>query len=169
MPTAPSFADFTRLSEPYIKNGKYYIDVQNPKTLTKRSVRFYDDAEYAKAYGKKESGPLETRAWKNLRHARGFDNGPILVIRNIKPADEDWLKLSCARYAVGIGWHIVSTDTLPLDAPSHLKYLFLSWEEFRLGDDEHIKSPTELSKILEKKAKNHEFVRFPQNSTPSAS
>ena len=49
---APSFQAMTILSEPYTKNGKSYIDVRNEKTKTIRSVRWYDDKEYARAYGK---------------------------------------------------------------------------------------------------------------------
>lgn len=98
------------MKEQYVKGGKYYVDVKNPKTGTIRSVRWYTDAEFAKNYGKKfEEG--EDRGWDGLKHARGFDKGPILVIRGARSTDEEWLKHSCARYAVGIGWHIVSTDT----------------------------------------------------------
>ena len=45
----------------------------------------------------------------------------ILVIRGNKAADEDWLRESVARYAVGIGWYIASTDIFPDDAPEHLR------------------------------------------------
>lgn len=124
---APSFKDFPIVKEQYVKGGKYYVDVKNPKTGTVRSVRWYTDAEFAKK--------LEDKGWDGLKHARGFDKGPI---RGARSTDEEWLKHSCARYAVGIGWHIVSTDTFPEDAPKHLKYLILGWDEFRNGDDRHI-------------------------------
>ena len=42
---APSFKDFPIVKEQYVKGGKYYVDVKNPKTGT--------DAEFAKNYGKK--------------------------------------------------------------------------------------------------------------------
>lgn len=154
---APSFKEFAIVKEQYIKNGKYYVDVKNPKTGTVRSVRWYSESEYAKNYGKQEK---VNDGWDGLKHARGFDNGPILVIRNNKSADEEWLKRSCARYAVGIGWHIVSTDTFPEDTPQHLKFLLLGWQEFRDGDDRHMKKPTELAAILDKKAKNKEWVNI---------
>lgn len=154
---APSFKDFPIVKEQYTKNGKYYVDVKNPKTGTIRSVRWYTDAEFTKNYGKKfEEG--EDKGWDGLKHARGFDKGPILVIRGARSTDEEWLKSSCARYAVGIGWHIVSTDTFPADAPKHLKYLLLGWNEFRNGDDRHMKKPNELAAILDKKAKNKEWI-----------
>jgi hypothetical protein len=80
------------------------------------------------------------------------------VVRNNKPADEDWLKLSAARYATGIGWYFPSTTTLPNDAPSHFKYLLLGWNEFRDGDDNHMKKPSDIMAILSKKASKKEWV-----------
>lgn len=56
---APSFKDFPIVKEQYVKGGKYYVDVKNPKTGTVRSVRWYTDAEFAKNYGKKfDFGPF---------------------------------------------------------------------------------------------------------------
>ena len=155
---APSFQAMKFVSEVYIKNGKQYIDVKNEKTGNTRSVRWYTDTEFAKNYGKKlEDG--EDKGWNNLKHTRGFDKGPILVIRGTLSTDEKWLKTSCARYAVGIGWHIISTDIFPADAPAHFKYLLLSWDEFKV-DDRHAKKATELAEILNKKAKNKEWIKI---------
>ena len=155
MPTAPSFKDYKCLSEPFSKNGKMYIRVEHPNTHNTRDVRWYSDTEYAKIYGKQE---VKQDGWDNLKFTRGFSKGPILVIRNVRPADEEWCKASCARYAVGIGWHIVSTDTIPDDAPKHFKFLLLGWNEFRLGDDRHMKSPNALSEILDAKARKKEWI-----------
>lgn len=156
MPLAPSFATFERLSEPFYENGKYYMNVRNPKTKTERKVRWYTDNEYAKAYGNKLHSD---DGFDGLKHARGFDNGPILVIRGNRADDEEWLRASVARYAVGIGWHIVSTDTFPEDAPKHLKYLLLGWQE-AIIDERHMKKPADLSKLLSEKAQRKEWVKF---------
>lgn len=155
---APSFKDFSIMKEQYIKNGKQYVDVKNPRTGTIRSVRWYTEVEFAKNYGKKLE-ENEDKGWNNLKHTRGFDKGPILVIRGTLSTDEEWLKTSCARYAVGIGWHIISTDTFPVDAPTHFKYLLLSWDEFKM-DDRHAKKATKLAEILNKKAKNKEWIKI---------
>jgi hypothetical protein len=40
---APSFVNFTKLSEPFESGGKMYIKVQNPSTKTIRTVRWYED------------------------------------------------------------------------------------------------------------------------------
>lgn len=156
MPVAPSFQSYKQITEtPFPKNGKLYVTVEHPNTKNHRDVRWYSDIEYAKVYGKK---PAATANYGGLKHARGFDNGPILIIRRNRPEDEEWLCQSIARYAVGIGWYIVSTDSLPKDAPNHFKYLLLSWDEFRDGED--MKKPEELTKILNEKMINREWFNI---------
>ena len=151
VPTAPSFQDYEFLSEPFAKNNKLYISVRNPKTGNKREVRWYSEEEYAKQYGKKETIPDHTKAFPNLKRVRGFANGPILVVRGDKNEDEDWLRESPARYAMGIRWYFASDDALPTSIPAHLNLIPLAWEEFRSGDDQHMKAPEELSKIINQK------------------
>lgn len=159
MPVAPSFEDYKRISvEPFTKNGKYYVTVEHSKTGNRRDVRWYSESEFAKAYGKKI---LDTdRGYDNLKHMRGFDNGPILVIRGNKAVDEEWLRASAAQYIVGVGWYFASTEVLPTDAPANFKYLLLGWKEFINGDERHQKSPAELSTLLDVKARKKEWVKF---------
>ena len=136
MPTAPSFCNYKVItSTPFVKNGKSYITVEHPKTGNRRDVRWYTDAEYAKLYN--------VKAEINLKKARGFSNGPILLIRNAKPSDTEWLYKSNARYATDVGWYIVSTEELPADAPKHFKYFILTWDEFQMA--------TPISSILKQK------------------
>lgn len=153
MPTAPSFKDFKRLSEPFCKGGKMYIKVEHPSTHNERDVRWYNDIEYAKNYGRHEK---QVDGFDNLKKVRGFEKGPILVVRGVRgPADEEYLKKSIARYAMGIGWHFISTDNLPTDAPKHFKYILLSWNEAKLGDDRHIKNPKDLATIINAKVRDN--------------
>lgn len=157
MATAPSFATYKRLSDPYEKNGKMYIDVEHPNTKNKRSVRWYFEKEAAKVCGKKAE---ITTGCKNLKRVRGFSKGPILVIRGVRTKeDEEWCQLSNARYAVGIGWHIVSEEQLPADYPSNFKFLLLGWNEAAL-DETHLKSASTLANILSAKEKKGEYVSF---------
>lgn len=149
MPTAPSFQNFTLMTEPFYKKDKLYIKVQNPKTKTIREVRWYSDSEYAKTYGKQE----QTNGFVNLKQARGFSKGPILCVRNVvTPIDLEWLQASIARYAVGIEWYFTSTDVIPSDVPAHFKLVPLDWEEFCLNDDFHMKDFKTLATIIKKKA-----------------
>lgn len=159
MPIAPSFQAYKQISaEPFYKNGKLYITVEHPKTKNQRDVRYYSDAEYAKAYGKKLSSTDD--GFNNLKSARGFEKGPILVIRRNRPEDEEYLRKSIARYAVGIGWYIASTDNFPEDAPPHFKYLLLNWEEFKGKDERHMREPAEISAILQQKQTKKEWFNI---------
>ena len=162
MAVAPSFKDFERLTEPFAENGKWYIVVKHPNTGNSRKVRWYSELEYAKNYANKLTEEEKTGI-PNLKTIRGFAKGPIVVIRNIKnSADEAWCEHSVARFAVGIGWHFVSTDTLPDEIPSHLKFTLLNWDEFRDNDETHMKTPDALAAIIDKKIKNKEFFAFNQ-------
>lgn len=163
---APSFQVMTILTEtPYLKNGKKYVDVKNEKTGTVRSVRWYSQEEYNKAYGKKDKNSSFGKPYPNgLQAARGFKDGPILLIRNDFPKDKAWLERSVARYAVDFGWYIASTDRLPASAPSNFKYLLLSWNEIRDPSDptNNTQLPrSEIVKIIAQKVKNKEYITFP--------
>lgn len=173
---APSFKDYEVVSEQYIKNGKVYIDIKNPKTQHIRSARWYSEKEFVKVYGSKSlksAGAADSlpstssnssaldEAWEHyytplgspyFKHCRGFDNGPILVIRNIKSSDETWLIHSEARFAQGIGWYIASTTPIPSDIPSHFKLIPLTWDEYKL-DETHVKRPSELKQLISMKAR----------------
>ena len=155
---APSYQKYKVIGEPYAKGEKMYIKLEHPNTHNVREARWYNELEYAKAYGKQE----KEDGFDNLRQVRGFADGPILAIRNVRPEDEEWLKSSCARFAVGIGWHIVSTDEFPNDAPEHFKYLLLGWNEASL-DERHMKAPAILAKILSDKARKGEYVDMKGN------
>ena len=132
MLTAPSFQDFPRESEPYIKNGKQYVDVKNPKTGTVRSVRLYTEKEYNKAYPTAKvsaelSKEIEADKLESLKKARGFSAGPITLVST---ADEKFLSKSNARYATDIGWYIVSTEKVPENVPADWKEKEYTWEMF---------------------------------------
>lgn len=157
---SPSFASYRIISkEPFIKGANYYITVEHPETGNQRDCRWYNDTEFAKTYGNKIIDI--TKAIPDMKHAYGFDNGPILVIRNQKISDENWLRqVAKANYVPGIGWYITSRDILPKSAPPHLKYLLLTFAEFRGTDDHHMKKPSEIANILKTKAMNKEWIIF---------
>ena len=159
MNVAPSFAKYEIIGEPFLKSGKNYVRARNPDSGKERDIRVYTDDEYKKQYpdAKKEA---KDKPFTMMKHARGFDKGPILVIRRNRPEDEPWLRASVARYAMGIGWYIASEDTFPDDAPKNFKYLLLSFDEFKDGDDYHMKKPEDLEKILDNKARNREWFNI---------
>ena len=151
MPTAFPIQVNVYQSVPKTKNNKLYITVKNPRTGNQRDVRWYSDEEFAKQFTIKDAVPDHTKGFPGLKQARGFANGPILVVRGDKNEDEDWLRESPARYAMGIRWYFASDDALPTSIPAHFNLIPLAWEEFRDGDDQHMKSPEELSKLLNQK------------------
>ena len=108
---APSFVTYKVLTEtPFLKNGKLYITVEHPNTHNSRDVRWYSQEEYNKAYGKKDKNSSFGKYRENgLQTARGFKDGPILLIRNDSPKDKQWLEDSVARYAVDFGWYYFLT------------------------------------------------------------
>lgn len=157
---APSFQSYTMLTpEPFAKGDKLYVTVRHPTTGNSRNVRWYTDTEYRRAYGGANKSKEEKDGFAGLAVARGFKQGPILLIRNWKPSDEAWLGHSVARYAVDVGWYIASTDQLPAEYPSHFRFLLLTWKEFSL-DERHMKSQSELSKIIREKERRKEYVTF---------
>lgn len=132
--TAPSFKDFERVSEPYTKAGRLYVDVKHPNTGNVRSVRLYTEQEFAKAYkqacatsGSASAGPVKRHGAVDLKKARGFSAGPITLI---KTKDEEFLNKSNARYACDIGWYFVSTEEIPA-LPSDAQTKLMTWEEFK--------------------------------------
>ena len=155
---APSFQTYKLITEqPFTKNGKQYVTVEHPNTHNHRDVRWYTEAEYAKAYGRAAANKSkEVNGFAGLQVCRGFARGPIMLIRNTTAADEPWLGASIARYATDVGWYVASTDSFPINFPKHFRFLFLSWEEF-CQDETHAKSPEELKKIIRAKEKNNEY------------
>ena len=132
--TAPSFTNFERVSEPYEKNKKMYVDVKHSNTGNVRSVRLYTEKEYNKIYGG-SAGSASAEAPKrhlgvvDLKKARGFSMGPITLITT---KDKEFLNKSNARYACDVGWYFVSTEEIPA-LPSDAKTKLMTWEEFNGG------------------------------------
>ena len=132
---APTFTDYERVSEPYEKNKKMYIDVRNPKNNKLRTVRAYTSGEWNKAFLK----PIVQQLGYNsldeyfssdvAKKARGFSEGPITIL---KTADEDWLsRTPQCYYGVDVGWYITSTNTMPDKVPDDLTCSQMTWEEFK--------------------------------------
>ena len=98
MPVAPSYQSLKILSNPYKKGSKFYIKVETRAGLEKE-VRFYTDTEYRSQW------PLE--GFSNLPQVFGFkedSSDPLLILRNVRPEDEEFLNSSPARFATFLGW-----------------------------------------------------------------
>lgn len=146
---APAFQSYLILSKsPFMKETKLYITVLNQKTKTKRDVRYYNDSEYAKMYGTKISSPTPD-----------FSKGPILVVRNYKLEDEEYLRKAQTQYFIGAGYYFTSGQILPADAPPHFRYLLLSWKEI----NQILDKPSKIAKLLDNKANEGKWIKFIQS------
>ena len=162
MSVAPMFQKWPITCGVYIKNGRRYVKVRNPKTGAEREVRWYTESGFLNdTPANADDGPDTTKPFDMLKHARGFDNGPILIIRGYTQEDEDWLGHSVARFAVDVGWYIVSTDTMPADFPKHFRFLLLSWDEFHMeGDERRAKPAAEIRALLDTKELRKEWFKI---------
>ena len=131
MPVAKSFANFNFVSEPYEKNNKQYIDVVNPKTNTRRSVRWYTQSEYNKMYP--EDAVIDNKP-SSQKEALGFQKGYVTIFKGDTYSQLDWFheKKEC-RYCTFWGWYVVSTEEVPADVPSEITPVQLTWEQ--VGQD----------------------------------
>lgn len=151
MAVAPSFTNYKTLSEPFDDKGKMYIMVEHPNTHNSRKVRWYTEAEFSKLYGKKIV-TTDRPQIKGLKQCRGFAEGPIKVLHSLDAKQELWCRntMNCW-YANGIGWYIASQNISSTIVPADIKTIELTWEEFRDGEDYYMKTPSQLTLIINDK------------------
>lgn len=155
---AKSYQTLTQMGEPYMSNGKMYVQVKNEKTGNIRQVRWYTEAEYAKLYGEKVE--KTEKEFKSQKQVLGFENGFITIFKGDTYANLEYFQKSIARYCKMWGWYIVSTETVPIDLPVGITPVELRWE--MVGEEEGILKPDHLVKqaveSLIYEASNSQFV-----------
>lgn len=151
---APSFEKFEFLCEPYEDKGRMYIKVRNPKTGTERTVRWYDEKEYAKAYPEKKVVKSTmviavSKPFKPQKPVLGFASGPITIFAGVNEDNEEWFRmLPQARYCVHWGWYIVSEEQIPEKLPYGVRAIPLPWSS--VGDDEgYLKRESDIKAAIE--------------------
>lgn len=131
MPVAKTYQKYEIVCEPFIDNGRAYINIKKDGVL--KTVRWYTDKEYATMYKLPKSGgaSLETALSKPtapiVKDILGFKNGFITLITGPTEKWEDYLNMSNARYSRVWGWYIISTETVPSNLPDDLSTITLSW------------------------------------------
>ena len=140
---AKSYQAYEILTEPYIKNGRKYVDI-NYKNKTK-TVRWYSDAEYAKLYPAATAPVAPT---VDLRNILGFQKGYIAIFKGHVEEYEEYFNTSPMRYHKLWGWYLVSTDELPQDIPSDIFPQILSWESIG-NTDGSLKPEAEVRKAVD--------------------
>lgn len=144
---AKSYQSMEQVCDPFMENGRMYVNVKNAKTGTIRKVRWYSSAEYAKMYGEKVSEPTSS-VFASQKKLLGFENGYITIFKGDTYANLEWFQRSIARYCKWWGWYIVSTETVPIDLPADIEPIKLAWElvgneDGELKSDDQIKSAVE--------------------------
>lgn len=127
---AKSFQAMEQICEPYLANGKMYVQVKNAKTGTIRTVRFYTETEYFKMYPeeRKNIKKIDGTA-KTQKTVLGFEKGYITIFKGKISENEEWFqeKQEC-RYTRYWGWYVVSTETVPEDIPEGIEPVRLKWD-----------------------------------------
>lgn len=135
MPVAKSFQNLKQNGEPFMKNKKWYVTVENEKTGTIRNVRWYTDSEYAKMYPDEEKvNDTSSKYYRSQKYTLGFDKGYVTIFRGVEEKHEEWFRGSICRFARPWGWYVISTQEVPLDLPSGVEPVKLFWDP--MGNEE---------------------------------
>ena len=138
---AKSYQAYKQVGDPYVKNGRKYVDIEKNGSL--KSVRWYEDYEYAKLY------PNETmKVTKTLKEVLGFTKGYITIFKGSTYENREWFKDNGARYHNLFGWYIISTMDVPESFPEGIEPMRLKAEDvFR--DDMNLMSDSHIKTVIE--------------------
>lgn len=148
---AKSFQAMKIMTEPFQKNGKFYVKVLNEKTGTIRKVRFYSENEYFRMYPEERKNAATITVENNhnsIKHVLGFDNGFITIFKGNQMQYLEWFKNSIARYHRAWGWYVVSTDELPQDIPDEITPIRLNWDAIS-NEDGTLKTENAIISIID--------------------
>lgn len=128
---AKSYADLPFLGEPFCLGGKMYINVQMKNEKVK-SVRWYTEKEYEKAFGPIQKKEKEGPYYKPQSEVLGFIKGYITIFCGEEGFNEEneYLKYNREfRYAVPWGWYLPSDLSMPEGKPKDLVPVKLNWTD----------------------------------------
>lgn len=129
MPVARSYQQLEQIGEPYISNGKQYVNLRF-KNGNVKPARWYTDSEYKKLYGESAVSSSTDPYYKPQKDVLGFVNGYITIFRKDGMNEEnEYFKLGKAfRYCRWWGWYVCSNEALPEDLPADAEPVVLKWE-----------------------------------------
>lgn len=133
---AKSYQTAEILGEPFLSNGRYYVQIKTQKGVLK-TVRWYSLKEYAKMYPNEPAPKEEEKVvrLKNQKEVLGFSKGYITIFKGNTYEDKEYFKLNHARYSKFWGWYFISTDEIPDDLPEDVEPVRLDWELIGNEDD----------------------------------
>ena len=131
MPVAKSYMNLTQTCEPYMgDNNRWYVKVIM-KSGKEKEVRWYSDLEYEKMY---PDTTVVKPTDDSIRKALGFQEGYITIFKGDQESNNDWFRLSNARWARYWGWYVVSTEEVPEQLPFGVEPVKLYWNDIAAID-----------------------------------
>ena len=126
---APSYQSLPQIGEVFVSNKKSYIQVQM-KNGNVKTVRWYDEKEYAKAFPAKEPAVASSTVASSQKTALGFDKEYITIFKGDTHPYLEWFqeRKEC-RYTRLWGWYVVSTEQVPIDLPAGITTVRLPWDD----------------------------------------
>lgn len=152
MPVAKSYQKYEIICEPFIDNGRTYVNIKKDGSL--KTVRWYSDKEYASMYKLPKITGADTISLELTKQAApvkdilGFKNGYITIFSGPTENWEDWFVASNARYARLWGWYIVSTEDIPHDLPHDIKTIKLAWRDVGY-EDGTLRPENEIAQVID--------------------
>ena len=148
MPVARSYQSLEQIGEPYISNGKQYINLRF-KNGNVKPARWYSDSEYKKLYGEPAVSSSTDPYYKPQKDVLGFSQGFVWIFEpSVGMNTEDkWLMQSSARYHRLYGWYFISDEPLPSDLPFGYNPIKMPWEVVGLPNGE-LKSETKVETAI---------------------
>lgn len=158
---AKSYKNLTKLSEPFEKNGKFYITVEL-KSGSPKEVRAYTAQEYFKMYPEEKSvrsdgKPSKAKPWdkyyKSQKITLGFQEGYITLYKGINANNEGYFHKNITRYCRFWGWYLPSTEKPLTDLPEGVTAVIMPagdiWDEEDWLIDDKDAITAYVSKFLE--------------------
>lgn len=144
MPVAKSYQKYTIVGEPFVENGKAYVYIYT-NVDTKKKVRWYTEAQYAKMY----PGEEVIKKLKPLKNILGFDKGYINIVCGESYDHKDWIKEHGGRFNNLFNWYFISDiDVEKFELPEGLTLKKVEWEKVAVND-ETLKKESEIKVYLE--------------------
>ena len=143
MAVAKSYEKMALSGDPFVENGKMYVNVIAPKGLKK--VRWYSDAEYKRMYP--DAVIIHNVMDFNAKHVFGFEETGYITIYKGKDV-ERWAENDRTNiwYNLTFGYFTPGRLALPrlIDG---IKPIQLKWEEV-MDHDDRMKPHAEVQKIV---------------------
>lgn len=148
MAVAKSYIGLSQTCEPYMAdNNRWYVRVVL-KSGKEKEVRWYTDIEFEKMYPETSVITEPSKDVDAAKNRLGFQEGYITIFRGDQETNNDWFKLSNARWARYWGWYVVSTEEVPEQLPFGIEPVKLYWKDI-IGPTGEMKPEDKLKEIVD--------------------